>query len=73
MTRTTPPLNWLDQIFAAKAAHSGGVIRRRSDWIAREIGRDRFGSEVRRRGFNLIETGHHMIVICHSGEIRLLF
>lgn len=73
MTRTIPPLNWLDQIFAAKAVQSGGVIRRRSDWITREIGRDRFEAEVRRRGFHLIETGPHLIVICHSGEIRLLF
>ncbi len=73
VTRTAPPDDWIDQIFAAKAAQSGGVIRRKADWDARGIGRDRFELEVRHRGFHLIETGHQLVVICHSGAIRLLF
>lgn len=37
---------WIDQIFCAKAAMTGGVIRRSVDWVEREIGRDRFFLEV---------------------------
>lgn len=73
MTRTTPPTDWIAQIFAAKAVQSGGVIRRKTDWIVREIGRERFEDEVRRRGFHLIETGPQLVVVCHAGPIRLLF
>ena len=73
VTRTAPPTDWINQIFAAKAVHDGGVIRRRIDWVEREIGRERFEAEVRRRGFHLIETGHQLVVICHAGAIRLLF
>ena len=64
---------WLDLIFEAKAARTGGVVRRKITWVEREIGRDVFVSEVRSRGFHLIEAGHQFIVICNQGPIRLLF
>ena len=50
VTRTHAPKDWLAQIFTAKAVAQGGVIRRKTDWIAREVGRDRFEAEVKRRG-----------------------
>ena len=64
---------WLDQIFSAKAATKGSVIRRSINWIDREVGRDRFEAEVRRRGFHLLQTADQFIVVCHSGSIRMLF
>ena len=64
---------WLATIFNAKSARSGGVVRRHRAWVDAEIGRDRFEQEVRRRGFHLIETGQQLIVICNSGNIRLVF
>lgn len=64
---------WLATIFNAKSAKNGGVLRRHRVWVDAEIGRDRFESEVRRRGFHLIETGQQLIVICNSGGIRLVF
>ena len=73
VTRTQAPKDWLAQIFAAKAVGQGGVIRRKAAWVAQEVGRDRFEAEVRRRGFHLIETGADLVVICHSGAIRLVF
>jgi hypothetical protein len=63
---------WIDQIFAAKAVEKGAVIRRDLRWIDREIGRDRFLSEVRQRGFHLIEAGGQWIVICNSGLFRVI-
>ena len=69
------PINaerWLTQIFAAKAA-DGQVVRRNVDWVAREIGTARFEAAVQARGFHLIRTADQFIVVCHRGEIRLLF
>jgi len=73
MTRKTPPKDWLNQMFAAKAAQKGAVVRRSIPWVDREIGRDRFQREVRQRGFHLIETADQYIVVCHNGPIRILF
>lgn len=44
--RTARPDQWIDQIFAASAAVTGGVIRRNVDWVQREIGEDRFFLEA---------------------------
>lgn len=72
MDMSVQAATWLDQIFASKAAH-GQVVRRNRDWVAREIGIDRFIAEVRMRGFHLVQTADQFVVICHKGEIRLLF
>lgn len=70
--RQSDPAFWLNQIFAAKAAE-GGVVRRAIGWVDREIGRDRFCDEVRRRGFHLVMTENQFIVVCNRGPVRLLF
>ena len=67
------PQGWLDHMFSAKAARTGGVIRRNVAWVEREVGRDLFEAEVRKRGFHLLETGRQLVVICNQGELRLLF
>jgi len=59
-------------IFAAKAARTGGVVRRSVRWIEQEVGHDRFQNEVRRRGFHLVESGGQYIVICNTGGIRVI-
>ncbi len=71
--RTTNPELWLEQVFSAKAVLSGGVVRRNRNWVEAEIGLDRFESAVRSRGFHLIEAGTQLVVICHSGPVRLRF
>ena len=63
---------WIKQIFSAKAAHSGGVVRRNARWVEREIGRDLFEAEVRNRDFHMIESGGQLIVICNHGGIRVV-
>ena len=71
--RLTNPDAWLDQVFSAKAVASGGVVRRNRMWVANEIGLDRFEQAVRERRFHLIEAGPQLVVICHSGPIRIRF
>ena len=73
MIRHTNPEFWLDQVFAAKAVNTGGVIRRSKIWVEAEIGLARFENAVRARGFHLIEAGQQLVVICHSGPVSMRF
>ena len=66
------PDTWIRMIFSAQAAN-GGVLRRSIAWVDREVGRDRFISEVRRRGFRLVATSSQFIVVCNREPIRVLF
>ncbi len=63
---------WIDQVFAAKAVQTGGVIRRSTSWVDKGVGRDRFISEVRGRGFGLLETSGQFVVICSKNPIHRL-
>lgn len=69
--RQTPD-GWINQIFSAKSAQRGGVVRRSIRWVEREVGRDRFEAEVRRRGFHMIECGTQLVVICNGGALRVI-
>lgn len=60
------------QVFAAQSVERGAVIRRKVAWVEREIGRQRFELEVRRRGFHLIETGGQFVVICNSDGLKVI-
>lgn len=73
LSRPAPPEPWIAQIFATRAARRGAVVRRSRAWVEREVGRDRFESEIRRRGHHLIETADQFIIVCHNGPIRILF
>lgn len=73
MNQMTPiGRDWLDQIFRAKAAVNGGVLRRKISDVEREIGRERFELEIRRRGFHLIVNGRNYIIICNNAPISIL-
>lgn len=67
------PEPWVDQLFSSKAARRGAVVRRSLAWVDREVGRDRFVWEVRRRNYHLIQTADQFIVICNSGPVEMLF
>lgn len=73
IARPLPPDSWIAQIFSTKAARKGAVVRRSLAWVDREVGRDRFTHEVRRRGYHLIQTADQYVVICHDGPISILF
>lgn len=71
--RPQDPAYWIAAIFSAKAVQNGGVVRRNRIWVEREIGRDRFEDEVRQRGYHLIEVGQQLVVICNTGQFRVVF
>ena len=64
--------DWLEAVFSAKSARFGGVIRRKVSWVEKEIGRDAFEREVRKRGFRMLEAGNQLIVVCNSGPIKIV-
>jgi hypothetical protein len=68
------PVNpaWCSRIFGARAAQTGGVVRRKKRDVHREIGYEAFVAEVRARGFHLIECGDQYLVICHDGHLRVI-
>ncbi len=63
---------WIVQIFSARAAAEGGIVRRQVRDVERLIGRDRFLREVRRRGFRAAENGDQFVIFCNRDPVRLL-
>ena len=64
--------SWCDAIFSARAVEKGGIVRRAVRDVDREIGRDAFVREVRRRGYHLIEIGGQYVVICNTGQMSVI-
>lgn len=63
---------WAGQLFSAKAVAKGGVVRRAVRDVEREMGRAALEAEVRARGFHLIECGGQFIIICNTGQLRVV-
>ena len=63
---------WMSQIFSARSAQTGGVVRRSVADVERKIGRKALELEVRRRGFHLLEAGGQFIIVCTRSELRVV-
>ena len=63
---------WIDQLFSARAARTGGVLRRKRRDIDSHAGWDRLLAEVDRRGFHVIETGDQVLILCTRGHFRVV-
>ncbi len=66
------PDRWITQVFSARAAAEGGIVRRQIADVDRLIGRDRFLCEVRRRGFRVVENSGQFIIFCNQDPVRLI-
>lgn len=66
------PDRWIIQIFSARAAAEGGVLRRKVSDVERLVGRQRFVFEVKRRGYHLIENAGQYIIICNRDPVLVL-
>jgi hypothetical protein len=64
--------SWLAAFFSARAAQSGGVIRRSRREVETRVGVARLELEVRRRGFHLLLCGSQYIVVCDNDPIRTI-
>ena len=67
-----PPELWMQQVFEAKAAREGGVVRRRSRDVERIVGREVFLNELRRRGYHAVENAGQMVIFCNNQGVEVL-
>ena len=61
---------WLQQMFEAKAARQGTIIRRKRRDIERSVGWERFEREILRRGYQAVENSGQIIIFCNCEPIR---
>ena len=66
------PDRWIIQIFSARAAAEGGILRRKVVDVERLIGRERFYFEVKRRGYHLIENSGQFLVLCNQDPVFVI-
>lgn len=70
--RLIPPEVWMQQIFDAKAARQGGVVRRSRRDIDRTVGLPMFEAELHRRGYHAVENSGQVVIFCNNAPIRVL-
>ncbi len=63
---------YINQIFKAKAVENGGIVRRKIVNVEKCASFKYLVKEVEARGFHLIETGDQYVIICNSGNFKLL-
>ncbi len=66
------PDRWLIQLFSARAAAEGGILRRSVADVERLVGRDRFLWEIRRRGFRVVENAGQFVIFCNTEPVKIL-
>jgi len=75
MTLHRSPLSaaqWMRQIFSAKTALDGGIVRRKTADVDRIIGKEKFLDEVERRGFRALENNGQILIVCNTDPVRIL-
>ena len=65
------PYECINEIFRAASANNGNVVRRKIKNIIKDASLRDLLSEVRTRGFHLIETGDQYIIVCNTGELKI--
>ena len=63
---------FFSELFASKAARDGAVIRRQVRDVERYVGRAAFLTEIRRRGFPVIENAGQFVIFCNREPLRRL-
>lgn len=66
------PDRWIIQLFSARAAAEGGILRRSVEDVERLVGRQRFYFEVRRRGFRAVENAGQFVIFCNRDAISIV-
>ena len=66
------PIMWIEQIFQAKTAKKGNVVRRSVADVIRFASIDALKAAVKERRFHLFRTGEQFVIVCNEGEIHLV-
>ncbi len=67
-----PPEIWLLQLFSAKTAREGGIVRRQISDVERIIGRRNFEYELLRRGYHAVENAGQYVIFCNNETVRVV-
>jgi len=65
-------LKWIRQIFAAKAARSGGIVRRKVYSVKKYASQKALRDEVKRRGFHMLRIEDQYLISCNKGYFRVI-
>jgi len=63
---------WIENIFSAKIATEEGVVRRKKTTVQRYASNKELIAAVKKRRFHLIETGDQYVIVCNSGDVRII-
>ena len=66
------PEHWMLQIFSAKTARQGGVVRRKVRDVERIVGREEFEAELRRRGYLAVENAGQYVIFCNRQPLYII-
>lgn len=64
--------SWIDQMFSAQQAHAGGVVRRSIHDINKYASLEEVLERVDDQGWHVVQIGDQIIVLCNTGDIRIL-
>jgi hypothetical protein len=63
---------WINQMFAAKQVLRGGVVRRDVRTVEERASLAELIDEIENRNFHAVRIGEQVVVICNTGEVRLI-
>ncbi|MFQ1701824.1 N-(5'-phosphoribosyl)anthranilate isomerase [Loktanella agnita] len=63
---------WFRHLFSARAVLDGVAVRRKVSDMERIVGRDRFSTELKRRGYSAVENAGQVIVFCNAEPVRFV-
>lgn len=63
---------WLLQLFSAKSARQGGIVRRSVLDVERIVGRDQFRVELLRRAFNAVVNSGQYVIFCNNAPVHVV-
>jgi len=64
------PAHWKAPFLSSGAARKGRVVKRQIRDVARVVGREAALAAIARRGVQVPETGHRVVVFCNDVPIR---
>ena len=64
-------VEWIKQIFQAQQVAKGGVVRRKKPDVESYASMSQLITEVKRRGFHLVEVGDQLVIFCNKGVLKI--
>ena len=59
-------LEWIRQIFNAKAVQDGGVLKRKITSVTKHASEAQLLAEAKRRGVHVVKSDTHYLIFCSS-------